>query len=95
MAKRSGKTVIFSTHVMEQAEQICDYIFLDQQGQEDHRRAADPRCAVGRDHGPSALDYDGDGSVLRNLTVEWRECNDAGKTAELIPRAPASTRRTF
>ena len=30
--KRAGKTVIFSTHVMEQAEQICDYILLINQG---------------------------------------------------------------
>ncbi len=28
----SGRTVLFSTHVMEQAEQICDHIFLIHQG---------------------------------------------------------------
>ena len=31
--KREGKTVIFSTHIMEQAEQICDYILLMNKGQ--------------------------------------------------------------
>ena len=31
--KRQGKTVIFSTHIMEQAEQICDYVLLINNGQ--------------------------------------------------------------
>lgn len=30
--KKSGKTVIFSTHIMEQAEQICDYVMLFNKG---------------------------------------------------------------
>lgn len=30
--KAAGKTVIFSTHVMEQAEQLCDFILLIDQG---------------------------------------------------------------
>jgi ABC-2 type transport system ATP-binding protein len=28
-----GKTILFSTHVMEQAEQLCDYIFLINKGE--------------------------------------------------------------
>lgn len=31
--KRSGKTVIFSTHMMEQAEKLCDYILLINRGE--------------------------------------------------------------
>ncbi len=30
--RRAGRTVLFSTHVMEQAEQLCDHIFLINQG---------------------------------------------------------------
>jgi len=30
--RRAGRTVLFSTHVMEQAEQICDHIFLINRG---------------------------------------------------------------
>ena len=79
--KRDGKTVIFSTHVMEQAEQLCDYILLINKG----RKVLDGSLAeVKRGGGHSVrLDYDGDGTVLRQLPG-IRRINDAGKTAELV-----------
>lgn len=79
--KREGKTVIFSTHVMEQAEQICDFIFLINKG----KKVLDGPLSEVRKSGGEAikLDYDGDGSILHRLPGVSR-VNDAGKTAEIF-----------
>ena len=79
--KRRGRTVIFSTHVMEQAEQICDYIFLINKG----RKLLDGTLAEVKSGGDRGIvvDYDGDGSVFHRLRG-IRRVNDAGKTAELF-----------
>jgi ABC-2 type transport system ATP-binding protein len=79
--KRAGKTVIFSTHVMEHAEQICDHVVLINKG----RILIDGPVTQVRSSGGSTiqLDYDGDGSVLRTLTGVSR-VNDAGKHAEFV-----------
>ncbi|PIE03159.1 MAG: ABC transporter [Acidobacteria bacterium] len=79
--KSQGKTVIFSTHVMEQAEQICDFIFLINKG----KKVLDgPLHEVRRSYGNGIhIDYNGDGSILRELKGVSR-INDAGKTAELF-----------
>ena len=79
--KREGKTVIFSTHVMEQAEQICDYVVLINKGRVlVNGKISDVRNAGGR---TVHLDYDGDGAPLRTLTGVAR-VNDAGKHAEFV-----------
>ncbi|MGH7680060.1 MAG: ABC transporter ATP-binding protein [Gemmatimonadaceae bacterium] len=79
--KRQGKTVIFSTHVMEQAEQICDHVVLINKG----RVLLDGPITQVRSTGGSTvqLDYEGDGAVLRNLQGITR-VNDAGKHAEFV-----------
>jgi ABC-2 type transport system ATP-binding protein len=79
--RRTGKTVIFSTHVMEHAEQICDQVVLINKG----RVLLDGPVAKVRATGGSTiqLDYDGDGSVLRTLEGTTR-VNDAGKHAEFV-----------
>ncbi|MBI4544434.1 MAG: ATP-binding cassette domain-containing protein [Gemmatimonadetes bacterium] len=79
--KRQGRTVIFSTHVMEQAEQICDYIVLIDRG----KKVLDGALAEVKATGAQGLvlDYDGDGALLRELKG-IRRLNDAGKRAELI-----------
>jgi ABC-2 type transport system ATP-binding protein len=79
--KRQGRTVIFSTHVMEQAEQICDYIFLINKGS----KVLDGTLREVRRSGEQAVvvDYDGDGTILQRLPG-IRRVNDAGKTAELF-----------
>jgi ABC-2 type transport system ATP-binding protein len=79
--KREGRTVIFSTHVMEQAEQVCDSIFLIDRG----RKVLDGPLAEVRNTGEHAirLDYDGDGAILGTIPGIAR-INDAGKTAELF-----------
>ncbi len=78
--KREGRTVIFSTHIMEQAEQICDYIFLIHKG----KKVLDgPLSEIkASDDQGIRLDYDGDGSVLRQMPG-IRRLNDAGKHAEI------------
>ena len=78
--KRAGKTVIFSTHVMEQAEQICDYILLINNGKKilDGSLAEVKKCG----HQTITLEYEDSGEVLRNLPGVTR-VNDMGKAAEL------------
>ena len=82
--KKAGRTVIFSTHVMEQAEQICDFIFLINKG----RKVIDGPLADVKRTGEQAvrLDYDGDGALLRELAGVIR-VNDSGKSAELFLEA--------
>ncbi len=79
--KRSGKTVIFSTHVMEQAEQLCDYVMMIHKGRLQFSGSLD-QVKSGRQHGIQ-LTYDGDGSVLRQLPGVAR-LNDHGKQAEIF-----------
>ncbi len=79
--KQQGRTVIFSTHVMEQAEQTCDSILLINRGQ----KLLDGPLAAIKSSGEKGilLDYDGDGSVLDKLPGV-RRVNDAGKQAEIL-----------
>ena len=79
--KRQGRTVIFSTHVMEHAEKLCDWIVLIHKGKKliDGSLAA---VRAGRGHG-ILLDYDGDGSFLAELPGVVR-VNDSGKQAEIF-----------
>jgi ABC-2 type transport system ATP-binding protein len=79
--KRAGKTVIFSTHVMEHAEQICDHVVLINKG----RILIDGPITKVRSSGGSTiqLDYDGDGAVLKTLSGVTR-VNDGGKHAEFV-----------
>jgi ABC-2 type transport system ATP-binding protein len=79
--KREGRTVIFSTHIMHQAEQLCDAILLIHRG----RKVLDgPLAEVRAAHDSGVLlDYDGDGSILRRLPGIAR-VNDSGKQAEIF-----------
>jgi ABC-2 type transport system ATP-binding protein len=78
--KREGRTVIFSTHVMEQAEKLCDFILLINQG----KKVLDGALSAVKSGGPKAIliDYDGDGAILKSLPRVSR-VNDSGKHAEL------------
>ncbi len=81
--KREGRTVLFSTHVMAQAEEICDYILLIHKG----RKVLNGTLSEVKSSGPRGirLDYDGDGRILHELPGVER-INDAGKTAEIFLR---------
>jgi ABC-2 type transport system ATP-binding protein len=78
--KRAGKTVIFSTHVMEQAEQICDFILLINHGRKilDGSLAEVKKCG----HQTITLEYEGSGEHLHHLPGVTR-VNDMGRAAEL------------
>src|SRR5690606_4467139 len=84
--KREGRTVIFSTHVMKQAEEICDYVFMIHRS----RKVFDgPLDEVRKGAGGGIhLAYGGDGKpvfdeLLRDGLLE--RVNDAGREAELYP----------
>jgi len=79
--KRDGKTVIFSTHVMEQAEQMCDYIMLVNKG----NKILDGTLKEVKSSAGQAImvDYDGDGAAFANLPGVARY-RDAGKQVELF-----------
>ncbi len=79
--KREGRTVLFSTHVMAQAEEICDFILLIDKG----KKLLNGTLSEVKSSGPKGirLDYDGDGSILRDLPGVTR-INDAGKSAEIF-----------
>ncbi len=88
--KKDGRTVIFSTHVMEQAEKLCDKIVMVHKG----KKVLDGTLAAvkgGSDHGIQ-IDYEGDGSILHRLAGVAR-VNDSGKSAELflVPGANAQS----
>jgi len=88
--RRDGKTVIFSTHIMEQAEQVCDYVALINKGEKildgtlSEVRSSEGRAAV--------LDYDGDGRLLRDLPGVVK-INDSGKQAELLLHEDADSQQ--
>lgn len=79
--KKDGKTVIFSTHVMEQAEQICDFIFLINKG----KKVLNGPLSEVRSQGEMGIrvDYEGDASFLETLP-EIERLNNAGKYAEIF-----------
>jgi len=79
--KGQGRSIIFSTHIMEQAEQVCDYVLLIDRG----RKVLDGALSEVKANSGRAirLDYDGDGSGLSHLPGVAR-VNDAGKQAELF-----------
>jgi ABC-2 type transport system ATP-binding protein len=64
--KREGKTILFSTHVMEQAEKLCDYICMISGG----RKVIDGKLSeVKTRFGKNVLqvDMEGDGAFVRSL----------------------------
>ncbi len=84
--RQRNRTMLLSTHVMEQAEQICDGLILINRGRKlldgaltDVRRTAQRTISI---------DYDGDGAWLKNLPGVAR-VNDAGRHAELSLTASA------
>ena len=87
LAERAKQhTVLLSTHVMEQAQQICDGLVLINRG----RKLLDGTLADVRGNAERtiAIDYDGDGACLSDLPGV-RRVNDAGRHAELSLAADA------
>lgn len=90
--KRQGRTVIFSTHGMEQAEQLCDYVMMIHRGRLEFAGTL-AEVKKGRDHGIQ-LDYDGDGRALQQLPDAIR-INDHGKHAEIFLRPGADPQQAL
>jgi ABC-2 type transport system ATP-binding protein len=64
--KRSGATVLFSTHVMEQAEKLCDHICMISKGEKViDGRLSDVKAGFGKNS--IQLEFDGDGSFIGRL----------------------------
>jgi len=80
-SKRSGKTILFSTHVMEQAEKLCDYICMISFGKKViDGRLADVKARFGKNS--IQLEIDGDGSFISSL-VGVRDVIDFNNYLEL------------
>ncbi|HKB15692.1 MAG TPA: ATP-binding cassette domain-containing protein [Planctomycetota bacterium] len=79
--KRAGRTVLFSTHVMEVAEKVCDYVLMIHRG----RKVLDGSLdEILRGHGSDCvvLEYEGDGEALRGIP-EVGSFNDYGKYVDV------------
>jgi ABC-2 type transport system ATP-binding protein len=83
--KRQGKTVIFSTHVMEQAEQICDFILLINDG----RKVLDGSIADIKKTSQQtiSIEYEGNPDAFRIRGIT--RVNDMGKRAEISVESQA------
>jgi ABC-2 type transport system ATP-binding protein len=90
--KRQGRTVIFSTHGMEQAEQLCDYVMMIHKSKLQFAGTL-TEVKKGRDLGIQ-LDYDGDGRVLEGVPGKQR-INDNGKQAEIFLKAGADPQQAL
>jgi ABC-2 type transport system ATP-binding protein len=103
--KRAGKTVLFSTHVMEQAEKLCDNICMISNGKKVlDGRLADVRAQFGKNS--VQLEIDGDGHFIRSLPgvgdvsefsnyLELQLLDNADSNALLIAIAQKVTVRRF
>jgi len=86
---RNGHTIIFSTHMMEQVEKLCDEICLINKG----RKVLDGRLSdVKRRHGYNTITirFDGDGAFLKDLP-EVESVNDHGNEVFLRLRDGADS----
>ena len=64
--KREGRTILFSTHVMEQAEKLCDHICMISQGQKVlDGTIGDVKAQFGRN--AVQIGFEGDGKFIRDL----------------------------
>jgi ABC-2 type transport system ATP-binding protein len=81
--KNDGATIIFSTHRMEQVEELCDYIGLINRGKlimEDHITDVRKRFQ----HNVYLIDFVGDGSVIKKVkNVEVLEMTDRSAKVKL------------
>ncbi len=93
--QKQGKTILFSTHIMENAEKICNTIFLIHKGKE---VISGPLDKIKDTYGKRAIviEFDGDGGFLDTLPFveqavwypRWVEVNlSESGTPEMLLRA--------
>jgi ABC-2 type transport system ATP-binding protein len=64
--KRTGKTILFSTHVMEQAEKLCDHLCMINRGKKViDGKLSDVKAKFGKN--TIQIDIEGDGGFVRSL----------------------------
>jgi len=64
--KRAGKTILFSTHVMEQAEKLCDHLCMISRGKKViDGKLTDVKAQFG--HNSIQIEIDGDGAFIGKL----------------------------
>ena len=64
--KREGKTILFSTHVMEQAEKLCDYLCMIADGEKVlDGKLTEVKAKFGKN--TVQVDIDGDGKFIKEL----------------------------
>ncbi len=89
--KRNGKTILFSTHVMEQAEKLCDYICMISQG---HKvidgKLTDVKAEFGKN--TIQINIDGDGKFIGQL-VGVKSITEFNNYIELRLEENADTNR--
>jgi len=88
--KREGRTVIFSTHVVEHAEQICDSAVIIDRGQR-RIEGTIPKVKASADR-TVLLDYEGDAGDLGALPGVVA-VDDSGRHAELKLAADADAQK--
>jgi ABC-2 type transport system ATP-binding protein len=78
--KAQGTTIIFSTHVMESAEKLCEEIFLINQGKKVlDGRLSDIKKGFGRQN--IYIEYDGSGAFLKSDQIQ--KYDNYGNAAEI------------
>ena len=79
--KSAGKTIILSTHIMEQAEKLCDEICLINKGT---AVLKGPLSEIKRSHGADSvhIQYSGDGSFIKEMRGV-RSVDDYGNYVEI------------
>jgi ABC-2 type transport system ATP-binding protein len=95
-AHRRGATVLFSTHVMPQAEELCDHVVMIHRGR---KVLDDPVSSILRPHDARALTFeplepDADVSAVRALP-EVERCTAAGGGYEVTLRDGADAARAI
>jgi ABC-2 type transport system ATP-binding protein len=81
---RRGKTVLFSTHIMEQAERMCDHIVIIAQGEKVvDGKLVDIKAEFGKNHVALAFSSNSDRAtaVLQNRNL-LQSVDDYGASAE-------------
>ena len=95
--KRQGRTVIFSTHVMENAERMCDAVAIIARGEKVlDGRVADVKAEHGRRNVALALTGDGDRAAVAHVLADGAlisRLDDHNRTfeVELAPGADPQT----
>jgi ABC-2 type transport system ATP-binding protein len=85
--KRDGKTILFSTHVMEQAEKLCDYICMINAGEKViDGRMAEVKAQFGKN--TVQVEIQGDGAFIGALP-EVKRMAEFGNYLELTLREGA------